>query len=302
MSISSKIISLTDLPSRIAPSSTVALGGAWFSNHPMAAVRQLIRARRHDLRLVSLLASIDVDLMIAAGGLEHLTFGMVSMDALGLPIHFRRAVQAGDLSLTELSSISLQVALDAAGRNVPFLPFSGPSDSDLTARHPDLVGEVTSPFDGTKTMVVKALRVDTAILHASRCDDLGNAQFDGTYGQDPEIARAADQVIVTCEEVVSRAQIAERPELTRIPGFLVTSVVPARFGAHPCSHVPRYAVDAWELLDYQQTAMAGEPGMSEYIEHLRSETEEQYQGRVLGSDRAAVLNALIGAAPVLTVR
>jgi glutaconate CoA-transferase subunit A len=298
----SKIIGLDDLPGLIPHQASVALGGAWFANHPMAAVRQLIRAGRQDLRIISILASIDADLMIAAGVLTHLTFGMVTMDALGLPLHFRRAVESGSLAITELSSISLQMAFDAAGRSVPFLPFRAGGASDLVKLHPEFYAYVSSPFEDEETIVIRALRPDVAILHALRCDELGNAQFDGTYGQDPETAKAAKSVIVTCEEVVSSAEIAAQPHLTKIPGFLVDAVIPVPFGAHPCSHVPSYAVDAWELLAYQRTALAGGETMAAYITQLRNETEDEYRQRVLRPDRGRVLKALIDAAPVLSAR
>ena len=302
MPIANKLRRLDELSSLVPPDATVALGGAWFANHPMAAVRQLLRDGRRDLRLVALLGSIDVDLMVAAGAVRHLTFGMVSMDALGLPVHFRRAVQQGDLPITELSSITLQIAIDAAGRNIPCLPFSGPRGSDLVARHPEAVATIPSPFDGRETMVVKALPVDVAVVHATRCDDLGNAQFDGTYAQDPEVAKAASVVIVTCEEVVSREQIQATSAQTKIPGFLVDAVVEVPFGAHPCSHVPRYGLDAWELLAYQRLALAAGDDMAAYLDRLLHETEDQYRQRVLAGDRGPVLEALVDAAPVLVDR
>jgi glutaconate CoA-transferase subunit A len=175
----------------------------------------------------------------------------------------------------------------------------GPVGSDLVEVHPEFYSFVDSPFNGTRTMVIRALRPDVAILHALRCDELGNVQYDGTYGQDPEIAKAAERVIVTCEEVVSSAEIAEQPHLTKIPGFLVDAVIPVPFGAHPCSHVPRYAVDAWEMLDYQEAAMAGGEPMSAYLDRLRGETESEYRERVLFGDRGRVLRALTDAGVVL---
>jgi glutaconate CoA-transferase subunit A len=41
------------------------------------------------------------------------------------------------------------------------------------------------------------MRPDVAIVHALRADRLGNAQFEGTFGQDPELAAASELVIVT---------------------------------------------------------------------------------------------------------
>ncbi|WP_033288968.1 CoA transferase subunit A [Amycolatopsis jejuensis] len=298
MPIPGKVVELSELPALVPERATVAFGGAWFANHPMAAVRELVRAGRTDIAGLALLGSIDVDLLVGAGVLTDLTFSMVTMEAMGMAANFRRAGQSGELATTEVSAISLQLALEAAGRGVPFLPLAGPEGSDLVPLHPEIYGRASTSFGDEDVMVVRALRPDVAIVHASRCDELGNAQFDGTYGQDPELARAAAKVIVTCEEIVSGDRIAETPERTRIPGFLVDAVIEAPFGAHPCSHVPQYAVDAWQLLEYQEAA-ADPEAFAGYLERLRGETEAEYRARAVPGDRGAVLSALVDAANVL---
>ncbi len=290
---------LSELPGLVPPGASVALGGGWFANHPMAAVRELVRARRDDLHAIALLGSVDVDLLIGAGALRHLTFSMVTLEAMGLSLNLRRWVQSGRLPITEITALSLQVALEAGGRSVPFLPLRGPIGSDLVARHPDVYGTVRSPFGDEEVMAVRAIRPDVAIVHATRCDAAGNAQFDGTMSQDPELARAAHRVIVTCEELVSSDEIAANPANTQIPGFLVDAVVHAPFGAHPCSHVPRYASDAWSILAYQRVSMEGEAAFERLVEELRAETEDDYLARVLGGDRGRVLEALATEAIVL---
>jgi glutaconate CoA-transferase subunit A len=295
MTSQGKLITLEQVPDLIPAGASVAIGGAWFANHPMAVVRQLLRARRTDVRALALLGSIDVDLLVGAGVLEHLTFSMVTLEAMGLAPNLRRAVQSGELPIVELPALSLQVALEAATRSVPFLPLRGPIGSDLVAMHPDVFGTAQPDFGGPAeepVMAVKAIRPDVAVVHALRCDRLGNAQFDGTFAQDPEIAGAAGTVIVTCEEVVESEEIARSPHMTKIPGFLVDAVVEAPFGAHPTSHVPRYVHDAWEILDYQKAALAGGADLEDYVERLRMESEQEYRERVLGGNRAAVLGAL----------
>jgi glutaconate CoA-transferase subunit A len=297
-----KIIPLSELPAAVGADAVVAFGGGWFANHPMAAVRELIRAERTDIHAIALLGSIDVDLMIGAGTLRRLTFSMVTLEAMGLAQNLRSAVQAGTLPITEISALSLQVAIEAGAQKVPFLPLRGPVGSDLVALHPEIYGTATTSFDDEPVMVVRAIRPDVAIVHALRCDKLGNAQFDGTLSQDPELAMAASTVIVTCEEIVSSAEIANNPHMTKIPGYLVDAVVAAPFGAHPCSHVPRYAQDAWEILAYQKAALAGGDAFDAYVDRLRGETEEQYRARVLHGDRGRVLGALAQAGPTLAER
>jgi acyl CoA:acetate/3-ketoacid CoA transferase alpha subunit len=233
---------------------------------------------------------VDVDLLIGAGALRHLTFSMVTLEAFGLAPNFRRAIESGALDHREVSALALEVAIEAAARNVPFLPFPGLGTSDLIAANPDFYGTVRSTFDDTEVPAVRAVKPDVAIIHALRCDHLGNAQFDGTYGMDPELARAAGRVIVTCEELVDTEEIARTAHMTKVPGFLVDAVVEAPFGAHPCSHVPRYALDGWQMLEYARAASGA--GFDEYVETIRGETEAEYRARVLGDGRGAVLARL----------
>ena len=296
-----KATELEELPGLLPQDAVVALGGGWFANHPMAAVRQLLRARRDDLHVLALLGTIEVDLLVGARALKHLTFSMVTLEAFGLAQQFRRAVQSGDLAITELPALSLQVALEAGAQNIPFLPVRGPLGSDLVGLHPNVFGTASTSFGDEDVMVVKAIRPDVAIVHALRADRLGNAQFEGTFGQDPELAAASDRVIVTCEEIVETSEIAANPHTTKIPGFLVDAVIEAPFGAHPCSHVPRYAQDAWEILDYQRASVAGGEEYESYLQRLRYESEPEYLERVLGDDRGAVLAALAQAGPTLEV-
>jgi glutaconate CoA-transferase subunit A len=301
MSPVNKIVPLDQLPGLIPSGSSVALGGGWFANHPMAAVRELVRSGRDDIHAIALLGTVDVDLLVGAGALSHLTFSMVTLEAFGLAQQFRRAVQAGALSITEIPALSLQVMIEAGAQSVPFLPVRGPKGSDLVALHPEVFGTASTSFGDEDVMVVRAMRPDVAIVHALRADRLGNAQFDGTYGQDPELAAASGTVVVTCEEIVDPTEIAANAHLTKIPGFLVDHVIETPFGAHPCSHVPRYAQDAWEILGYQKAAVAGGEEYERYLAQLRGETEAGYRARVLGEDRGPVLAALAEAGPTLEV-
>lgn len=294
-----KITTLEELPGLVPRDASIALGGGWFANHPMAATRELIRAGRDDLRAVTLLGTIEVDLLVGAGALRGLTFSMVTLEAFGLAQQFRRAVQEGRLPITEIPALSLQVALEAGGQEVPFLPVRGPIGSDLVARNPEWFGTADTSFGDRAVMVVRALRTDVAIVHALRADRLGNAQWEGTMADDPVLAAAADTVIVTAEEIVDVQETAANPDLTKIPGFLVDHVIEAPFGAHPCSHVPRYAQDAWEILDYQRASVAGGDTYAAYLDRLRAETEAEYRERVLGGGRGEVLQALAAAGTIL---
>jgi acyl CoA:acetate/3-ketoacid CoA transferase alpha subunit len=285
-----KVIPLDELPDLVPAGSSVALGGGWFANHPMAAVRQLIRAGRTDLHALTVVGSVDIDLLVGAGVLGHLSFAMVTLEAFGLAPNVRKGIEGGTLGFTEYTGLGLLVGLDAQGRGVPYLPYRGPFGSDIPPRYPEIYSTVTCPFTGEELTAVRAIQPDVAIVHALRADAEGNAQWDGTSGPDVEMAKAAKTVIITCEEVVDRDVIVANSHMTKVPGYYVSAVVEAPFGAHPTSHVPAYPLDAWELMEY--AGAAGGDGYGDYLDRLRGETEEAYRKRVLGNGREAVLRQL----------
>ncbi|MBV8823157.1 MAG: hypothetical protein JO123_10240, partial [Ktedonobacteraceae bacterium] len=57
-------------------------------------------------------------------------------------------------------------------------------------------------------------------------------------------------VILTCERLIGAAETACVPELTTIPGMLVTHVVVVPQGAHPCSCGDLYSYDGDYLARY----------------------------------------------------
>jgi acyl CoA:acetate/3-ketoacid CoA transferase alpha subunit len=291
-----KVVPLEALGELVHDGDSVAFGGGWFANHPMAAVRELIRADRKDLHAITVVGSVDMDLMAAAGTLGHLSFSMVTLEAFGLAPNVRKGIESGELPFTEYTGIGLLIGLEAQGRGMPFLPYRGPFGSDLPAKYPEIYSTTTCPFTGEELTAVRAIQPEVAIVHALRSDREGNAQWDGTSGPDVEMAKAARRVIVTCEEIVERDVIVENAHMTKLPGYYVEAVIEAPFGAHPTSHVPRYALDAWELMDYAGAAAGTD--FSSYVEQIRNETEADYRTRVL-KDRDKVLSALVEAAEVI---
>jgi glutaconate CoA-transferase subunit A len=295
----SKVIPLEQITDHVHSGQTIALGGAWFSNHPMAAVRQLVRANVGELHIVETLGSIDADLLIGAGLVRELTFSMISMESFGLAPHFRAAVQDGSLRITEMTGIALNLAIDAAARNVPFLPMADLGASEIPERQPERYRQITCPFSGRSLLAVAAIKPDVVLLHALRADCEGNCQIEGPLAIDAELARAGATVIVSCEEISTGERIGEAAQSTVIPGFLVDAVIEAPFGAHPTTHIPRYGFDAWEVMGYVQACRGEAEDWSSYLAQIAAESEQGYRARVLPRRRRGVLRSLIDAGEIL---
>ena len=124
--------------------------------------------------------------------------------------------------------------LYAGAGGLPFtaLP-AGLQLSDVSSANPEHFHMITDPFTGEQVQVAAPLRPDVALIHVQRADADGNAHCWGNFGVMLEGVRAAKNVIVVAEEVVSSEIIASDPNRTVIPGFLVNAVVECRYGAHP---------------------------------------------------------------------
>jgi glutaconate CoA-transferase subunit A len=214
---------------------TVAMGTGLESCIPFAAGHEIIRQGRRDLTLVGPISDILFDQLIGAGCVARVIAAWVGNVGAGIAYNFRRAVEEGvphALEVEDHSNFTVALALEAAARGVPFLPTRTVLGSDVARNHPRL-REMVCPFTGAKLLAVGAVHPDVTILHVQRSDPDGNAHLWGNLGISLEAARAAEAVLVTCEELVDPAVIRSDPNRTLVPGFLVRAVAVVPSGSHP---------------------------------------------------------------------
>jgi len=233
-----------DVAARVGDGALIAVGGAGLQRKPMAVLRALVAAGRRELRVISFLGSLDVELLLAADAVGELHSAGVSLEAAGLAPHFRAAREGGRVRFVEWSEATLLCALEAAGRGVPSLPTWAALGSDLPALNPWLA-EGRDPFTDEPVMHVRALRPDVALLHAPAVDEHGYAYVDGDLAYDGAIARAAGEVIVSYERLV-----APEPRRAALSRLWVDATVHAPGGSwptgcHRLASVDRDAVAAW---------------------------------------------------------
>ena len=275
MTTESKVGKLSDITQIIKNGDEVAIGGSWLGSHPMAIIRQIIRDEIKDLSAITVVGSIDIDMLIGAGCLKKLMFSFVSMEAFGLAPNFRRAIEKEGLPYDEITGLAVIIGLEAGGRNVPYLPYRGPFGSDLVKYRPEFYKEVQCPFTGETLIAAAAITPDVAIIHGTRADKTGNIQIEGTSGTDIEMMRAAKKRIASVEEIVSEEEIQRTPSKTKIPGFQVDMVIEAPLGAHPCSCAPDYVFDPWHIMKYMQMASSPET-FQQYLDEYAKKPEFEY--------------------------
>ena len=157
MAADSKVAKLSDIAGIIKDGDKVAIGGSWLGGHPMAIIREIIRAGIKNLTAITVVGSIDIDLLVGAGALGRLMFSFVSMEAFGLAPNFRRAIEKEGLPYDEITGLAVIIGLEAGGRNVPFLPYRGPFGSDLVKYRPEFYKEIKCPFTGEPLIAAAAI-------------------------------------------------------------------------------------------------------------------------------------------------
>jgi len=274
----SKVMTAAEAAELVRDGDHVAVQSMGTQSIPMTMVRELIRQRRRDLTITSVVAGIGIDWLAWKGCMSRFCGPIVSMERFGLCQGFRRGVQAGAIEFEEYSETGILARLGAAARNLPFGITRGMIGTDIPALHPDTIAELADPFTGEKVLACKALAPDVCIVHAHRADPKGNIQYEGgTIWPDVQIyPKACARTIVTVEEVVSEDAVRERPHETVIPHFAVDAVVGARYGCHPTSFFPGYVYD--EAFHEAWVAASRDPERALAIidGHCAAATQDEY--------------------------
>jgi acyl CoA:acetate/3-ketoacid CoA transferase alpha subunit len=275
-----KLMTASEVVGELRSGMTVGIGGWGSRRKPMALVRAICRSDLAGLTVVSY-GGPDVGLLLAAGKVRKLVYGFVSLDSIPLEPHFRAARQAGAVEVAEYDEGMLQWGLYAAACRLPFLPTRAGLGSDVMRVNPQL-RTVRSPYDEEELLAVPALSLDAALVHASRADVYGNAQF---LGPDPYFddlfAAAAERAYLSCEQVLPTAELtATAPVQTlRIQRWMVAGVVAAPNGAHFTSCEPDYGRDEEFQREYVRAA-AGPDAWAGFRARFLEAGEDGYQAAV----------------------
>lgn len=277
-----KEMTIEEVVGRLRSGMTIGIGGWGPRRKPMALVRAILRSDLTDLTIVSW-GGADVGLLAEAGKIKRLVYAFVSLDSIPLEPLFTQARQAGTIpEICEWDEGMFYTGLKAASERLPFLPMRAGLGSDVLVNNPE-IKLVTSPYaDGESFVAVPALRLDAALIHLNRADPHGNATY---LGPDPYFddlfAMAAEEVFVSCEQIVDTAGLTVDTAVQRllINRMLVTGVVETPNGAHFTTCTPDYERD--ERFQRHYAASAADPeAWAAFKERFLSGDEATYQDAV----------------------
>jgi glutaconate CoA-transferase subunit A len=279
--VTDKRMTEDDVVSELRSGMTVGIGGWGSRRKPMSLVRAICRSDLRNLTVVSY-GGPDVGLLLAAGKVEHLVYGFVSLDSIPLEPHFRAARESGKVTVSEWDEGMLQWGLYAAASRLSFLPLRSGLGSDVPAVNPDLK-TVTSPYaDGNEYLAVPALHLDAALVHLNRADAAGNGQYLGPDAYfDDLFCGAAERAYVSCERVVPIAELtaASPVQSLVVRRSDVRGVVEAPNGAHFTTCEPDYGRDEAFQREYVRAAADAE-SWAAFTARFLSGDEAAYQAAV----------------------
>ncbi len=261
-----KIMPLEQMIAHLVPNgSQIYLEGLLANRLPMAAVHQIIRAKRRKLKLICGPNGIAVDQLVGAGCVKEVEFyflGFMTKTGFASMRRFRTAVEQGELEAKESMGYAICMGLRAGAYGIPFIPLPDFRGSDLLKLRKDYL-TMQSPYDVNETVIlVPALRPDVLIIHAHSADEKGNVVLDEPWPIFTlTTAQACRRVLVTVEEIVEANSFA--PERITIPHFLVDAISLVPYGATPTALNRRYEIHAGHIELYQQAAQT-QRGFDEY--------------------------------------
>jgi len=272
----------------------LSIGGFTINRNPMAAVYEIIRQRKRGLHLYAHSNGQGVDELVGAGCVKRLEIAYAGNGRFAPTcIRFRRAVEKGELTVEDYSNYQMTLRFMAGAMGLPFLPTRSGLGTDiinnwgfskeLRSRDERLPKQklitIDNPFgewcESPKLVLVPAINPDVTIIHVQQADRHGNARIQGLTFADVEQAKAAKNLIVTCEELVDDDYLKRDPDHNQIPFIHVDAVVPIAWGAYPTACYRYYDYDPLFLNSYRRAAEDEESYQAYLTEKIIEPTNHQ---------------------------
>ena len=142
-----KLRALRDAIAEFVPDgSSVAMGLQLEQMIPFAAGHEIIRQKRRDLRLIGPISDCLFDQLIGAGCVKDVVAAWVGNVMMGQAYNFRRAVEAGDVRVFNMTNFTIALGLQAGAMGVPFLPTRTAMGSDIPKGN-HFFYQIISPFE-----------------------------------------------------------------------------------------------------------------------------------------------------------
>lgn len=265
--MSNKVMSLHDAIAKyVNDGDQISFGGFTTNRKPMAAVHEILRQGKKDFIGWAGPAGSDWDMLIGEKRVKaYINCYTADSGVTNVSRRFRKSIESGELIYEDYSQDAIMYMLHCASLGLPFVPsrfMMGSSIADewgiskevrktIPGLTEDKLAYIENPFNpGEKVCALPVPKLDTAIIHVQKASPDGTCVIMGDEFHDVDIALAAKNCIVTCEELISNEEIRRDPTLTRIPCFCVAAVCHVPYGAFPTQCYGYYDYDNNFLKEY----------------------------------------------------
>ncbi len=229
----------------------VASGGFGTTRIATSILHEIVRQRKKHLGFAGTTTTHDLQILIAGRCIDRCDVAyFLGLESRGLSPNARRAIESGEIELTEWTNATLAWRFKAAAMGIPFLPVRSMLGTDVFAH--SAAKEITCPFTGQTLAAVPALFPDVGIIHVHRADIYGNAQVDGITMVDYDKARAAKRLILTTERLVKTEALRSNTARTLVPYWLVDAVCHVPYGSYPGNMPYEYFSDEEHLAEWME--------------------------------------------------
>ncbi len=295
-----KIVSMEEAIGTINDGDMVLVGGEFAGRVPTALIRELIRQRKRNLRLVGHASGMPLDLLCAADCLIEIQLTRLSFEReFGNAYNYRRAVESGRIKSRDQCCGVINQQLRASGFGLPWMPVMPHiAYTDFMKLHPEWK-LIDDPLrEGEKIVLVPALSPNVYLVHCSKADSYGNWVVEHESFNEMLYSKAADRVIVSAEEIVTPEELRKSSGLIfpphfgpHYPFFKTSHVVHLPFGAHPTHCYPQYTYDKQHFAEYQEYASVSAEKFEEYLDKYvyGCKTHEEYLDKIGGTRKMNLL-------------
>ncbi|MDD5094679.1 MAG: hypothetical protein PHV74_09915 [Dehalococcoidia bacterium] len=203
-----------------------------------------------------------------------------------------------EIEIESWSFLSYVQRFMAGAMGLPFMPTRSLLDSSMANNKGGFM-ELDDPFGkGGRIGIVSPANPDLTIMHSHAADRHGNIIGTGPGGEALWGALASKNgVIATVEKIVPTEFVKQRPDLVRVPGYMVKAVAVAPYGSHPrgitnyCAPELAGYFDDFDYLIALHEAFRKEDSAREWMDKwiLSCQTHEDYLDK-LGGERLLYLN------------
>lgn len=255
----------------------ISIGGFTVNRNPMAAIYEIIRQGIQDLHCYVHSNGTGLDELVGAGCISKLEIAYGGNGkAAPTCIRFRSAIQKNEIQFEDYSNYQMSLRFHAGAMGVPFIATSSGMGTDIVEKWgfskemrendpllPNKKLEIlNNPFEGwggaAKVLLIPAINPEVTIIHVQKADKYGTCRMEGLSFCDTDQAKAAKNVIVTCEEIVDTEELRRTPEFNQIPFIHVSAVVHVPYGAYPSACYRYYDYDPQYLSQHSKFAKSDE--------------------------------------------